>query len=216
MELIYPNGEAYLIISPNLGIQLFRRSSSLQYLYDDFYSSDLFYEIIEQLIQQRQFSTNEFCDKYGVSVSKLKRKIKEINKLVNHYQMHISVSAKVTIKAEEAQLRMFSYAFLYGIHRQFSRIDWIKNKKFIWELSRKILTHLAVSPSEQSLELLSIWLYVQLNAMEQESRLTFTLRQTLLLKTLSIPEKPAFLSEWHQTDWQLLIAFIQTSDIFGY
>ncbi len=216
MELIYSNGEAYLIISPNLGIQLFRRSSSLQYLYDDFYSSDLFYEIIEQLIQQRQFSTNEFCDKYGVSVSKLKRKIKEINKLVNHYQMHISVSAKVTIKAEEAQLRMFSYAFLYGIHRQFSRIDWIKNKKFIWELSRKILTYLAVSPSEQSLELLSIWLYVQLNAMEQESRLTFTLRQTLLLKTLSIPEKPAFLSEWHQTDWQLLIAFIQTSDIFGY
>ena len=123
----------------NLGIQLFRRSSSLQYLYDDFYSSDLFYEIIEQLIQQRQFSTNEFCDKYGVSVSKLKRKIKEINKLVNHYQMHISVSAKVTIKAEEAQLRMFSYAFLYGIHRQFSRIDWIKNKNSFGNYREKSL-----------------------------------------------------------------------------
>ncbi len=216
MELIYPNKEVYLLISPSLGIQLFRHSSNLQYLYDDFYSSDLLYEIIEQLIQKRQFLTNEFCEKYGVSVSKLKRKVKEINQLVNHYQMHISVSAKVTIKAEEAQLRLFSYAFLYGIHRQFSRITWIKNKKLIWELSRKILSYLAVTPTEQSLELLSIWLYVQLNAMDQETRLTFNLRQNLLLRTLSIPEKPEFLSTWHQTDWQLLIAFIQTSDIFGY
>ena len=213
---IYSEEAVSLLISPKYGIQLIRNSSSLQYLYDAFYSSDLLCEIAEKLIQKRQFSTNDFCEEHGVSVSKLKRKVKEANKLLADYQIHVSVSSQVTIKADEIQIRMFSYGFLYGVHRQFSQISWIDNKPEILTLAAKILGYLHLEVTEQKIELLAISLYVQSVGIRLGKPVSFQRTQNMILTSLAIPEKPPFLPDWTEKDWQLLMTFIQSYEPFGF
>lgn len=214
LDGVYEDGRAKIKIS-NSGILLVRHGSNLQYMYAHLFSSDLSYSIMRELIVKRSVSTVDFCHENGISESTLKRKVKMINDVLQPYRVHIGVARKLTISGEEVDIRVISYAFLIGTHRQFSRIPWLADEKAIPQLSRKILEHLGIEVTDIKVGLLSIWVYITNISVSFHNKIWFSKEQEAIISALKLPRRPAFLKMWGENDWNLTFAAMYGSEVYG-
>lgn len=213
LSKVYSDGRVKILIEKN-GISLIRHNSSLQFFFEQLYSQDLSYQIIKTLIVNREFNTNEFCIKSGVSLSTLRRKIRAINQSFLAYDVRITVSNRVNIVGTEIDIRNVTMLFLSGIHRQFSRIPWVNNKSIIKELAKDIFEYLGMHPSDIQMEQLSI-IILSMNLSRSLNReISLNEDQKKIISTLNIKRKPEFLLRVSQIDWEFLYLNIYISDYF--
>ncbi len=215
MAEIYPDKRVHIEISKN-GINLVRQGSSLQYFYDALFSKDLSYVIFKELICHRRTSTINFCMENGISESTLKRKVMGINHVLGPYHVKIQVSKYLTFLGNEADIRIVSYIFLLGVHRQFSQIPWLANKESILSMAKAILTYLKISVTEIRVEILALWIYVNTISSAMIGKCTMSQKQKEILSAMELLEKPAFLKLWKINDWKLTQAVIYSSEIFDF
>ncbi|MGX7204752.1 helix-turn-helix domain-containing protein [Enterococcus pingfangensis] len=218
---VYPEKNVYLKINSS-SLQLIRYSSTLLYLYDEIFSSDLSYKIIESLFYKRSFNSEKFCHEQGISLSTFRRKIADLNKYLSHYQLHISVSSRLTLQKEqgskngEISARFYLFSFLYSIHRQIQNVHWIQNSDKLKELRDQIFTYLGISYSGVPNDTVLLWLYViQVSALNKHT-LDFTNEEQRFIDALDFPRKPNFLTTWTAEDWQFLIVILYSFDNFNY
>lgn len=148
IEEYYTVKELELIISNSHGIRLlYRTNINTQKVLDFIASKDLAFNIYQHLLTERVVSTDEFCQKNVISLSTLQRKTREINAFLNVYDKPISFSNQTfRINRAEATMRSFTYIFLYMMHRQISRVYWLKNHQYYLDLAKKLLyKHIAVN-----------------------------------------------------------------------
>lgn len=217
IEQTYPTDVSTLIIDQRNGIKLTRQPSiNYQKLLATIFSSELGYELLQQLLLKRSISTVAFCNSHYISESQLRRKIKEINSSLKKHKLRITLSNEITISGEEYKLRSFFFVFLFTIHRQFSFISWIENKAAINQLSEQIVADLSLESNSQTIEILSIWVFIINSAVKYGWPLTYDDSEKQILESFVLPKRPPLLTDWKNEDWQLLVIAIYSSDIIDF
>lgn len=217
IEMAYPSDLATLVIDQRNGIKLIRKPFiNYQKLLAAIFSAELGYELLQQLLVSRSISTISFCQTHYISESQLRRKIKDINASLEKHEIYISLSTDITIVGEEYKLRSFFFVFLFTIHRQFSHIGWSKNKDSVMLIAEQIASHLAIDTDHQTLEILSIWLFITMTAIKGHWKLIYTEQEANMLNSFLMPECPALLTDWQKEDWQFLVISIYASDIIDF
>ena len=207
---IYPHGEVHINIEKN-GIELERHDSSLQFFFDDLLSSDASYTIIRELFVNRKIPTDELGVSQALSQSTLRRKIGDVNKIFEDYNLHISVSNITSLTGNEGDIRYMFYAFLSGIHKQFSRVPWIDNKDYYLKIAHDILEYLSLESYTYNTDSTAFWVYIQLIARDYAETPLLTEEQELLLEDFNFPDKPDFLEDWTEDEWNFFFVSIYTS-----
>lgn len=217
LEKTYPADLATLIIDQRNGIKLLRKPFiNYQKLLSSIFSAELGYELLQQLLLKRTISTLAFCNSHYISESQLRRKIKDINASLKKHKIYISLSTDITIVGEEYRLRSFFFVFLFTIHRQFSHIEWTQNPETIIQLTEQITVHLALENDSRNIEILAIWIFITVASINHNWQLIYTQQETTIIDSFSMPECPAFLTDWRTEDWQFLVISIYTSDIIDF
>nr|WP_242704361.1 helix-turn-helix domain-containing protein [Enterococcus sp. 665A] len=214
LEQLYPEKNCFLQFSKEkktISISLIRSSNNLQFFYDHIYSDDLAYDILRVLLLRRNFSTIEFCHANGVSESKLKRKIKEINRELRSFDLYISCSNQLNLKGREVNIRAFHYILLRIVHRQFFTIPESVHLQEIYQLGKYIADYLGVPNDLPLIERFAYWVLITRAGLFKGENLQFNAKEEQWIRHLVFPDKPVFLERWSEQDWQFLLVAVHCS-----
>lgn len=200
-----------LRIDNGRGIQLDRFSTNLQSLTSYLFKHDLACEIIRTILTKRKISAIQFCMNKNISESKLRRKIKEINRELADYDLYISCSAKISLKGREVDIRRFYYIFVRGLYHQFSQVEWVSNIDSYYQLAQQIESYLKLANSPTNLEMISFWLLITNLSLSKKGILSFNNAESEWVNRFKYPKKPAFLKTWDTNEWRFFLYAIYSS-----
>ena len=152
----YLQEEVQLIIDRRNGIELIRETTTLQKIIERLITKELPYQISQKFIYEDLFNTEDLCHELGISLSQLRRKITGINRFINEYDLHITVSHQMKLFGSEKRRRSLLVSMLSLVHRQFSTINWIGNSTFYLKQAAKIIDYLKLPSSYHYLETIAI------------------------------------------------------------
>lgn len=217
IENNYTSDLMTLIIDQRNGIKLIRKPYvNFQKLLASIFSSELGYELLQQLLLKRAISTVDFCSDYYISQSQLRRKIQDINASLVKHDISISLSTTITLLGEEYKIRAFFFVFLFTIHRQFSHIEWIEEKEIYVGVAELVAKDLAIEVDSRTIEILSIWCFITMTSIASFLPVLFDETEQKIMKSFVFPALPAFLTSWKEEDWQFLVMAIYASDIIDF
>lgn len=211
----YSIDQVELYINKHHGMKLIRHTMNMQLLMEQIISTELVYDILQAILYNRRFSTIVFCQTYHISESQLRRKIKELNSYLNAFNLHITVSNEIKITGEEYTIRTFHFIFLFLCHKQFSKIFWITNKEMYLNTSKKIANYLGLEIWNNQLEILSISLFVNQNAIDK-NKLINSYKDPVTIDCIDVPERPDFMSNWPAADWKFMLVSLYSADFFNF
>lgn len=212
IQKTYPKEKMQLIISLRHGLRLKRNNASFQPIIENLFVKDPFYIILNEVFQNKQFKTAHFCIKFHMSESQLRRRVKQINQLLNHHRLHISVSKNVTLRGDEYRCRYFYFQILLFVHQEFGNITWIDRPQLYIDSLDNIIDVLNLSITEEKKAVLAIWFYVN-DFPKQRVHLSKETKE--LLSIFPIPNRPAFMVHWGEDDWLFFTFFLYSSNLFG-
>ncbi|MHC5267595.1 helix-turn-helix domain-containing protein [Enterococcus sp. LJL98] len=212
IQNLYPADQMALDISLRHGLYLKRKNASFQAIIENLFMKDPFYLILNEVFQNRQFKTAHFCIKFHMSESQLRRRVKQINQLLNHHHLHISVSKNVTLRGEEHRCRYFYFQILLFVHQEFGNISWVDRPHHYLETLDDVLDKLALSLPEEEQEILAIWFYVN-DCSNQRIHLNSDTKE--LISIFPSISRPSFMYHWGDDDWLFFTFFLYSSTLFG-
>ncbi|MGL9749299.1 helix-turn-helix domain-containing protein [Enterococcus sp. DIV0170] len=192
------------------GIQLDRSSTNLQSLTSYLYQHDLACEIIRDILTRRKISAIQFCMDKNISESKLRRKIKEINKELTDYNLYISCSTKISLKGREVDIRRFYYIFVRGLYHQFTQVEWINTDSYTQQ-ANQIEEYLKLPHNPTNLEMICFWLLITNKSLSKKGELVFNTIELERLNRFKYPKKPGFLKTWNTNEWRFFLYAIYSS-----
>lgn len=195
---LYPEELLRLNINES-GIYLKNEGTSLLALTNCLLTSDLSYQVIVEVYNNKEVNSLQFCQKYGTSLSTLRRKIRALNQEIASYGFYISSSDRFFIKGDEIKLRNFYAIFLWSIHRKFSSIPLTMELNHYIDLSKGLLRTGRRLPKTQT-ELLSFFIYATDIRVKNKERIPFTPERQALLQHYEM-QKHAALEYWQDSDY---------------
>lgn len=203
------------LTNPKRGyFKLKRFSTNLQSLFELVFSQDIAYDILLELIEKRVVYKVNFCLTHNISAATLYRKIQQINQEVAAYNIQISYGNEIKFKAEELNIRIFSYVFIWSTSRQFPNIFGSNTKPNMNFFAEEVLKYLNIPYSSLQIELLSIWIFIYSNAISRKKELSLTEEQFDIIQAFTLPKKPEFFSQWSNLDWNMLLVTMYNSDLY--
>lgn len=211
IQSIYPEEQMQLVISLRHGLRLKRNNASFQPIIENLFVKDPFYIILNEVFQNKQFKTAHFCIKFHMSESQLRRRVKQINQLLNHHRLHISVSKNVTLRGDEYRCRYFYFQILLFVHQEFGNITWIDRPQHYLDGLDKVMEKLDLSITEEKQAVLAIWFYV--NDFPKQ-RVHLSKETKHLLSIYPSSTRPASMVHWGEDDWLFFTFFLYSSNLF--
>jgi len=154
----YPINKLNLKIGTRSGVTLSREDINLNNLLEKIHREDLVYKIFQELILNRFFITEDFCKKYEVSFSTLRRIIRRINEFLTPYHVSFKAGLRVRILGEESEIRMLFFMFLFYVHRGIVDINWINADSYL-NLAGKVYEAFNIE-GKQHIDVFALWLFV--------------------------------------------------------
>lgn len=196
--------------------KLERQDTNLQSLYKAIFETDLSYLITMHAIQHRDFSTYDFCSKYHVSFSTVQRRTKLINEEIKTFQVRISCSSRIKILSDELMIRSFSYLFFWSMHRDISNTIFFSDYEYYVDLANEVIRYLNKPFDPVKSRSIALWLKLSSIGISKKRSILIDSSKELVIRSLNIPEKPAFLSSWEEKDWSFLIGAINVTGIYPF
>ncbi|MTD41360.1 transcriptional regulator [Erwinia sp. CPCC 100877] len=129
---------------------------SINKIIDDYLQESLKFQLLDYLFQHQEFTIAQLTTKFMISESSLFRKIKEVNQLLQEFDLKIKNGQ---LKGEELQIRYFYfqlYWFLTPYATHLNKTMTLQNVRIIKALEQA----LSVSFDEYSQLKLSLWLTI--------------------------------------------------------
>lgn len=201
LDRCYDREEVRLEINRHYGVYLVRNGINFNRIFEKILSETINYYLLKQLVLYRTFSAEEFCKKYQISLSTLRRNINRVNHFLSAYQVVLKIGTKVTIVGKESQIRVLFFSFLRMTHCEISRVSWIDATEYLFLAKRVTLA--CSSEEQQNIEVLAMWLFVNLQAGKQN----YALENNLSLETfdLILPASDILPQDW---EYILTVAFV--------
>ncbi|EOH90871.1 helix-turn-helix domain-containing protein [Enterococcus pallens] len=198
IDELYTEDQLRLLITET-GICLKNGGTSLIALTNFLLTSDLSYQIIIEVYNNKEVNSLKFCQEYGTSLSTLRRKIRALNQEIAPYGFYISSSDRTFIKGDEIKLRNFFAVFLWSIHRKFSSIPLDMELNHYIALSEIVVGKNKRLPQTQT-ELLSFFIYATDIRAKNKERIPFTQERYELSRHYPI-KKMSSLDYWEDFDY---------------
>lgn len=205
MSKLYPSDRMRLEINRRSGIQLIRQNTNFDRLIEEIYKDSIIYDIFRQLVEKRHFETQPFCEEHGISLSNLRRKVKDISGSLKSEKVHLSIGRQVRIAGDEASIRLIFFSFYYAIHRGITSIDFIDSREVL-EQGAKICRYLYLEPTSTRIDLLALWLFINQKAIQNNHLLG---KNTVVKEFETKIMVPSFLEAFEKEDWHFFLAILQ-------
>lgn len=214
----YGNDDYFVKIeTPERGsYRLERQSTNLQSLYKAIFETDLSYLILMTVIQNREFSTHDFCGKHHVSFSTVQRKVKAINKEINPFQVHITCSYRIKFNSDELLIRSFSHLFFWSLHREISNNLFFLDYDHYIKEAEKVVAYLEKPYDPLNVRSIALWMKLFSIGIAKKQQLRMSPEKEALMQSFSIPEKPDFLPFWNENDWYALVGIMNVTGIYSF
>lgn len=201
IEKLYPEDKVSLKMT-NQTVLLTKSGINLSLLFENIYKSDMFYQIIFPLLQEEYISVVDFSYQAGISISTLRRYVKEINCQLMPYRLHITLAQRMTLTGTKADRIFFTFSFLFRIHHQFFKVSVTKDSNNYVSLTRKIFSYLNLETDDPFLiEKFSFLTFAVSQQEHFKKSKPLNSEQEQIFLAFDIKEKPSFLLEWSQKDW---------------
>lgn len=168
---LYSEEQLSLQIGKRFGVQLIREEANYQRFFEKIYSEEVVYVIYRRLLLERAFEAEVFCEQNAISLSTLRRLINRMNQALKPYQVFIRVGKDVSIIGDEARIRLLLFTVFYHVHRKISEIPWIEGAACL-EMSQQICETYFDESTEERLEVLALWLFINLHSESLGKRIT--------------------------------------------
>jgi ribosomal protein S25 len=205
---LYNQEQLNLHISTKYGVKLTRKGANFTPVFEKLYSEDLVYGIFRELMLSRFFSTEDFCQQQQISVSKARRVIRQINEFLIPYECVLKVGRKVSITGKESQSRLHFFMFFYYVHRKISQVEWIEKETYLM-LSRSVCQAFYLTPAKQNIEVLALWLFINLHSQSLGKELEITFDKQAYM--LELPQ-----SDCSQSDWTYFLFVMYSLDFINF
>ncbi|KAF1302178.1 hypothetical protein BAU17_02040 [Enterococcus sp. CU12B] len=213
----YAPQEMTLAISKRHGMRLYHESNcSFHPLFNQIASKDLAYSIYQTLLFQRSVSTDTFFEQHFISLSTLRRKVKEINQYLNTIGLHITLGQRLTIRGKESMIRSFTFLFLFMLHRQMSNVNRVTDSSPYFDLAKKLNHSLQLNFLDYQEEILAIHLFIATSAIEKNQHINFSEEDFPYIEAIKFPKKVNFLPHWTEDDWKFLLLTMHNSNLANY
>lgn len=210
IDSLYSQDELQLTVNSRHGLKLERNNTTFQPLFEQLFMSEPFYIILKELFLKRRLNTASFCVAYQMSESKLRRRVKTLNQLLNRYRLHITVSKNIMIKGDESQFRYFYFEFLFFIHHGLSSIPWIDRPLYYLNRSRYVTQYFDYPNYGDKLDVFALWFYINDHSNEN---ISLSEVKKELIPNFRL-EKPDCLDHWNRDNWDFFLSFLYSSNIF--
>lgn len=209
IQKLYTPEQFEMIINQRYGIKLIRQDhiNNLK-LIEFIITNDLAYEIIQELCLKRTINTTQFCLDKHVSLSQLRRKIKEINYTFNKINLHISIATNMKITGNESRIRTLFFGILFFVHRKITNLTWLSSKFEYREQTQKIFDYLELKINNAYLEIITISYYINSYSISNNYTLDQEINNNPYFQKIKIKEKPIFLAHWSDCEWKFMLLSI--------
>ncbi len=214
IEHLFDEEECRLFISQRHGIKLFCTKESFKKLLNYYAQKELSFILLQDLFLYRELTSFDFLEENHISESTLRRKIKNINRSLNKYQLHITYAKKIRIIGTEIAIRSFYFSFLFLTYRQLSAPVFIINREYFEAKAKKIQTYLNLSLDLKEIDIFNLVYYTHEHGVLTQIPLRLSDEQKKLFSQFDMPSKPTFLNNWSLDDWQFFLLFLMSSNLF--
>lgn len=215
IEELYKTEEMALLITKREGVRLQRNGVNMQRLTSAIFSNSSSYNILYTLFLNKSVTTADFCEEYFISRSTLSRKLKRLNQILNTFDLHISLSEHMSLRGEESKIRLFYHFYFHIVHQGIDNLPWHSDIFPSLEVICQLLTYLDLVPQKNTLSDARSFIYISMQRIENHFSISEEDPATEFLSAYEFVEKPAFLTDWNQRDWQLFLLAIYVTDIFS-
>lgn len=205
IKTLYPADKVSLNIK-NQTVFLNKQGMNISLLLETIYKNDMFYHIIFPLLQEEYVNVADFSYQVGISISTLRRYVKEINTQLLPYRLHITLAQRMTLTGTKVDRSFFTFSFLFRIHHQFFKVALEKDAVDYVELTRKIFSYLNLPSGDSFLiEKFSFLTFAISQQQHFKKSKPLTVQQEELYSAFKLKEKPLFLANWSQRGWDTFL-----------
>lgn len=208
IEDIYPNQEIALEINQHYGYRLISDHTNLSQVYYSIFSQEIEMDICARILDERSFSTEKFCDEFGISESQLRRRIKNLNVFLEKYGLKITVAKEMKIKGREIAIRYFHFMFLFFCYTRTPSAKCLNAyKTYLHDVDVFIFQNNYVASVTQK-ELLGMMTYIIINAVSKKQFIEYSKEESDFLNCIEQVKQPEVVSMLPRADWNFFILFI--------
>ena len=205
---VYAPENLELIISVRGGIRLKRLNTNLQKLTQVLNNQSLSFQLALQVFDKRIYPVAKFCEENFISRSTLFRHLKKTNDFFARYsasEIKITLSDSLKMTGAESSIRIIYYLLLKSNFDSLEdQTDWNE----MIQLTKKILSFLDIPSTETQTQHLALWVYVCQKAINKCLHITENDSNFMNKSFFTFAEKPNFLDDWHQSDWEFFLLFL--------
>ncbi|KPG70186.1 helix-turn-helix domain-containing protein [Enterococcus sp. RIT-PI-f] len=205
-----------LKINKHRGVQLFSEDGNLHDLIHHFISEDVVYKILMTVLEERCTPSEKLCETLFISESSLRRRLKEINVELAHYDVRMTFSKHIRIHGPEHMIRIIHFVLLFYVARQLDNLPVLVDKPFYQRMANEVCDSLSLTATTHQKEILALFLLATNHAVQKNQTLNYTQAETAFFSKIEIPPKPDFLTGWTLLDWRFLVIAIFSADWAGF
>lgn len=212
-EELYTPEEAEFQITKRDGIKLIRRGVNIQRLIENLFTKSMSYDIICKLFLDKEVLTADFCEEHYISKSTLSRKLKQLNLVLNDYDLHITLSEHMSLKGPESRIRLLYQLYFHSVHKDLERLPWYSKEAPYLPLAKQLVDYLKLENYRRTLS--DAYLFVHIFCQRVENGYSAEPDDPSLkhVDDYEFIEKPDFLANWTESDWQVFLLVMYTINI---
>lgn len=211
----YPNEEFQLIISQVHGFRLERKEGDLQLLINQYHYSELSYHLLTDLFFESPIKVQTFCKKRFVSEATARRKVQQVNKNLEPFEIRISMGKQLTLVGVEENIR--AYYFLTNFLTYQSVLNLPIEEEYQKNLIAEVSTFIEqFSPSYTNfqVEMIALLFGTQSYRIKQGNTLLNKPAAIEQLNDHFFIDKPTTLSHWSVPDWEFFLFILYLFNLY--
>lgn len=215
LKICYPNKEFQLIINQTKGVQLIRSNGDLQLLLNSYHYSELSYDLLTDLFYESPITVQRFCEKHFVSEATTRRKVRQVNKNLETFNIHITVGRQLTLVGKEEHIRAY-YLLTNNLTYQSILnlpIEENQQKDFV-RLVSSFVHQKNLKYSTLQIEMIALLYGTQVYRINKGFSLNEKPSVIQNLDDDFFPEKPIEFDKWSTNDWQYFIFILYVLNLY--
>lgn len=206
IEEFYQPTEFELKINNN-GILLVRGSGDLKKLLNQYHYEEPSFDLVMDLFFNRVIPLTDFCQRYYVSESTVRRKVRQINKNLQDFDLRIICSHDLKLIGEEHKVLSFIVLSAYlTFQKMTNTLVSEQTKKRSIAQTKRIVATFSDSPTELEIDSIALIYSVITISTRKGLHLDKDWQAFSQINTDFLPEKPEFLTDWTEKDWEFFLA----------
>lgn len=210
----YQPSEFELNINKN-GVMLIRKNGDLQRLLTHYHSEEPSFNLLLALFFNRVIQLADYCGKYYVSESTVRRRVRQTNKGLKDFNLKITCSHELKLVGQEQDILKFIVLSAYLAFQKMSNTFVSEEKKQkILNQTKKIVTPLFDEHVKIEFDTIALIYSILSVNIQNDIHLEKDWQPFSQIEGDFLPEKPVFLTDWTKQDWEFFLTTLYLYNLY--